>query len=206
MDWDDILDDERCNDGCNNKDDFRKTEEALQNKPKNLPDEAKIPIENTQKILVALGREELSAFARIYVNKDDPLYELSKSIRPIEGFEDFMIHGQPHLVEHETTNGQWMQYSPQDFADFLREDRAEYHGGNIRLLSCKSGMLEDGFAQQLANIMGVKVMAPTQTLWINKNGDMFIADSEVLADLWDNGEDVRPTGAWKIFAPQKEGE
>ena len=67
-------------------------------------------------------------------------------------------------------------------------------------------MLDDGFAQQLANIMGVKVMAPTQTLWVNKEGEMFIADSEVLADLWDSGVDVRPTGAWKVFAPQKVGE
>lgn len=58
------------------------------------------------KILVNLGCEDLTAFARVYVNKDNPLYELSKSIKPIEGFEDFMIHGQPNLVEHETNNGQ----------------------------------------------------------------------------------------------------
>ncbi len=203
--WDDI-DDSRRDDNKNIETDFRDTEAELRNSTTQLHEESKIVIEKAQKILVALGREDLSAFARIYVNKDDPLYELSKSIKPIEGFEDFMIHGQPHLVEHETTNGQWIQYSPQDFADFLREDRSEYHGGNIRLLSCKSGMFDDGFAQQLANIMGVKVMAPTQTLWVNKDGEMFIADSEILADLWDGGEDVRQTGAWKVFAPQKEGE
>jgi hypothetical protein len=194
MDWDDLFDDERYD------------EEELRNSSTQLQDNVKLTTEKAQNILVALGRDELSAFARIYVNKNDPLYELSKSIKPIEGFEDFMIHGQPNLVEHETTNGQWLQYSAQDFADFLLEDRNEYHGGNIRLLSCKSGMFDDGFAQQLANIMGVKVMAPTQTLWVNKDGEMFIADSEVLADLWDNGENVRQTGAWKVFAPQKEGE
>lgn len=169
------------------------------------PDERSL-IDNEQRILVSLGHEDLSVFARVYVNKDDPLYELSKSIKPIDGFEDFMIHGQPNLVEHETNNGQWVQYTPQDFADFLIEEKDEYHGGNIRLLSCKSGMLDDGFAQKLANIMGVKVMAPTQTLWVNKDGDMFIADSEVLADLWGSGEDVKQTGAWKIFAPKKDGE
>ena len=49
-------------------------------------------------------------------------------------------------------------------------------------------------------------MAPTQTLWVNKNGDMFIADSAVLADLWDSDEDVHQTGAWKVLGPQKEGE
>lgn len=162
-------------------------------------------LQKEENILINLGKEDLSVFARTYINKDDPLYELSKSIKSIEGYEDFMIHGQPNLVEHETNNGQWVQYTPQDFADFLKEEKNEYHGGNIRLLSCKSGMLDDGFAQQLANIMNVKVMAPTQTLWVNKNGDMFITDSEILADLWDNGENVRPTGIWKIFTPKKEG-
>lgn len=48
-------------------------------------------------------------------------------------------------------------------------------------------------------------MAPTQTLWINKNGDMFIADSATLADLWESGENVKQTGVWKIFTPKKEG-
>lgn len=126
--------------------------------------------------------------------------------RSTEGFEDFMIHGQPNLVEHRANNGQWVQYTPQDFADLLREDTAGYHGGDIRLLSCKSGMLDDGFAQQLVNIMGVKVMAPTQTLWIRENGDMFIDDNEVLANLWENGENIQQRGVWKVFAPQKEGE
>ena len=161
---------------------------------------------NKEKMLVKLEKSNnLSAYARQYINKSDQLYELANSIKPIDGFEDFIIHGQPHIVEYETNLGEWIQLTPKDFADSLSLDK-EYHGGNIRLLSCKSGMLDDGFAQQLANIMGVKVMAPTETLWVNRFGELFIADSEVLADLWDSGEDVRPTGAWKIFAPQKEGD
>lgn len=160
--------------------------------------------QDNDRLLTKLGKDELLSYARQYINKTDPLYESANSIKPLEGFEDFLIHGQPNLVEYETTNGQWIQLTPEDYAESLRLDK-EYHGGNIRLLSCKSGMLDDGFAQKLSNILGVKVMAPTQTLWINKNGDMFIADSATLADLWESGENVKQTGVWKIFTPKKEG-
>lgn len=34
--------------------------------------------------------------------------------------------------------------------------------------------------------MNVQVLAPTETLWINQNG-----------------EDVHQTGAWKLFTPQE---
>lgn len=112
-------------------------------------------IRNSSKIIFKLEKEDLSAYARQYVNKSDPLYELASKIKPLNDFEDFLIHGQPNLVEYETTNGQWIQLTAEDYAEALKQDE-EYHGGNIRLLACKSGMLNDGFAQQLANIMNVK--------------------------------------------------
>lgn len=180
--------------------------DEVSEKIENREDEKRSNLKNTRTLLLKLGREDLIAFSRIYVNKNDPFYELLKSIKPIKGFEDFMIHGQPNLVEYETTNGQWIQYTPQDFADFLREDKNGYTGGNIRLLACKSGMLDNGFAQQLANIMNVNVIAPTQTLWIKQNGEMFIDDNMILAELWDKGEKVKQKGAWKLFTPQQKGD
>lgn len=63
-------------------------------------------------------------------------------------------------------------------------------------------MLENGFAQQLANIMKVNVIAPTETLWVKEDGDMLITDNEILADLWSQGEKVHQTGVWKFFKPQ----
>lgn len=167
-----------------------------------LYDERTEDIRISSKIIFKLEKEDLSAYARQYVNKSDPLYELASKIKPLNDFEDFLIHGQPNLVEYETTNGQWIQLTAEDYAEALKQDE-EYHGGNIRLLACKSGMLNDGFAQQLANIMNVKVIAPTQTLWIRADGEMFISDSEILADMWNDGEKVIETGAWKVFIPQK---
>ena len=45
----------------------------------------------------------------------------------------------------------------------------------IKLLSCNTGSLDDGFAQNSANKLNVKVSAPTNYLWATKNGDYFVA-------------------------------
>ena len=158
--------------------------------------------ENAGLSLIRLEKDDLSVLARAYVNKDDQLFRYAESIKPIEGFEDFVIHGKPNLVEYETTNGQWIALTPRDFADALRND-PKYLGGNIRLLSCKSGMLDNGFAQKIADILDVEVIAPTETLWVKENGEMFIANSRVLAEAWANGDKVVETGAWKHFSPKR---
>ncbi len=152
--------------------------------------------------LLKMSREDLGALARAYVNRDDLCFSIASKIEPKPGFEDFLIHGQPDRVEHQTVNGQWVEYSPQEFADIIRND-PEYHGGNIRLLACQSGQLNGGFAQQLADIMQVRVLAPTEILWLSKDGDTFLSDSAVLAELWEQGEKVIETGRWKLFLPRK---
>lgn len=42
--------------------------------------------------------------AKQYVSKDDKLYKLANNIKPIDGYDDFLIHGQPNLVEYESKN------------------------------------------------------------------------------------------------------
>lgn len=41
-------------------------------------------------------------------------------------------------------------------------------GQTIRLLSCSTGSISNGFAQRLANKLGVKVEAPVDVLWATK--------------------------------------
>lgn len=64
-------------------------------------------------------------------------------------------------------------------------------------------MLDNGFAQRLSDILQVDVIAPTETLWIKENGDLFITDNAVLADAWANGDYVIETGVWKHFLPKE---
>jgi hypothetical protein len=62
--------------------------------------------------------------------------------------------------------------------------------GAIRLVSCSTGQHESGFAQNLANKMGVPVKAPTDTLWILPTGKMVIGKSQ-----------FSNTGKWKTYYP-----
>lgn len=148
-----------------------------------------------------LGKDDVGAASRFHVNKDDQLYENLQQVKPIEGYEDFGGHGKPFSIEYETTNGMIVNITASDYADILREDPS-YKGGNIRLLACSTGSVEDGFAQQLANELKVNVMAPTETLWVDENGKMFVSNSAVLADMWYDGVKVNPTGKWRLFKPE----
>ena len=58
--------------------------------------------------------------------------------------------------------------------------------GDIRLISCFSGKLDTGsVAQNLANKLGVRVMAPTNAITVHTNGML-----------------TAPTGTiWKILIP-----
>ena len=65
-------------------------------------------------------------------------------------------------------------------------------GFPIRLISCKTGKNVDGFAQNLANKLGRKVIAPSDTVWIHPSGKMTI------------GPNARSnTGKWVSFGPKK---
>ena len=55
----------------------------------------------------------------------------------------------------------------------ILENRDDYNGQTIRLISCSTGVAdEDGncFAQRLADVMGVEVIAPNGLLNIHPNG------------------------------------
>lgn len=147
------------------------------------------------------SRGNLAAASRMYVNENDQLFKNLKNVKPIPGFEDFGAHGKPYYIEHVTSNGQTEKYNAKQFADILKSD-PEYHGGNVRLLVCNAGEKDDGFAQQLARHLGVRVMAPSETLWTrDQDGELFISNIEILAEMWYNGIDVEATGSWRIFEP-----
>lgn len=151
--------------------------------------------------------EGLESLSRIYVNHEDKLYRYLQKVDPIEGYEDFAIHGVPGkpLVEMDTNTGISTQYTAQEFADMLRQDPS-YGGGKIRLLSCGAGSDSTGFAQELANYLRQDVMAPTETLWVAENGELFISDNDILAEMWyNNGEidnTIKQTGKMKVFSPE----
>lgn len=82
----------------------------------------------------------------------------------------------------------------------IRADK-NYSGGPVRLIACSAGKHENGAAQQLSNILGVEVLAPTDTLYVNGVGEMAIAASMFDASAVFVG--IKDGLPWKSFFPDE---
>lgn len=105
----------------------------------------------------------------------DPLNENVKMVVPLEDYFDVAMHGTPTAVGFGTTE---TNMSPRFLANYILHSTG-YNGQNIRLLSCSTGKSVDGaycFAEELANILGVEVYAPNDTLYIFPSGRFSIGD------------------------------
>ncbi|MDP9075325.1 MAG: hypothetical protein M3N98_14410 [Actinomycetota bacterium] len=117
--------------------------------------------------------------------------------KQLPDYYDVWVHGQPTTfrVSH---LGEWISIDHRRLASFIR--RSGYKGGKIRLLSCLSGNIPDGVAQNLANKMGVEVMAPTDILWVEDDGSMMIGPKvKSPSGEWGSSN----TGKWEDFKPRK---
>lgn len=107
------------------------------------------------------------------------------------GFFDVIAHGTPVSIEI-SHNGSKIQIDHRVAARLIKNDKS-YNGQGIRLLSCSTGQLTDGFAQNLANKLNVTVSAPSDILWAGPSGRHFVAGSKIVngkaeADLGKPGE------------------
>lgn len=114
------------------------------------------------------------------------------------GYYDLVAHGEPGhiLVEH---NGNQISVDHRVAAKLLKND-GHYNGGPIRLLSCHTGKVGAGFAQNLANKLNRPVKAPTDYLWVTKDGRYFVAGGKMT-----NGvliPDTSKPGKFKTYYPQ----
>jgi len=80
--------------------------------------------------------------------------------------------------------------TPREFAEILRNSPV-YEGRPIRLISCKAGAEGSMNAQYIANQLGVDILAPTHTVFVYPDGEIFVGPS-----IYER------TGTWKIFKPQ----
>jgi len=109
--------------------------------------------------------------AKIVVLGDDfdlLLPEVLK-IKPIPGYIDVVIHGDPEDfgIKFISTNGKMTGFlvDRETLTSILKEEGWK-EGQPIRLLSCSSGAINQCGAQNLANKLRVNVLAPTDTLWL----------------------------------------
>ncbi|WP_205511077.1 RHS repeat domain-containing protein [Longitalea arenae] len=118
-----------------------------------------------------------------FMQSNDKFFIYASRAAPKEGYLDVIIHGSPLLVE--TKTGHLVNHRV--LAAMIRNN-PEFQGQSIRLLSCSTGALPNGFAQRLANKLGVKVLAPTDLVWAHPNGTLTIGPTA-----------LSNTGTWESF-------
>ena len=87
-------------------------------------------------------------------------------------------------------------------ADYLRVLDANGHepGQPIRLLSCRAGAMDDGFAAELARASGCKVIAADTEVWSDRAGHLFASETHT-DGFGEPAPDIPPNGRWHEFSP-----
>ncbi|MFD3703424.1 hypothetical protein ACFWUP_09780 [Nocardia sp. NPDC058658] len=96
---------------------------------------------------------------------------------------------------HAIIGGQTL--TPEQYGDLLR--RSGWDGVTpIRLIGCDAST--NGFADRLAQHLGVEVLAPTQAAWTDTNGNVFSASAVTNPD-GSRSPRVPPDGGWQSHHP-----
>lgn len=113
----------------------------------------------------------------------------------VNGYYDVIAHGSSTYVQIENA-GKIHDVNWRITAKIIKNSK--WHKGQaIRLLSCNTGAISNGFAQNLANKLGVPVSAPTDYLFVYENGHYFVEGSN------DGGKTPNgKKGSFKTFYPK----
>lgn len=129
---------------------------------------------------------------------------LRRSARRVPAFPgEFVadVHGSPQSVRLGVRPP--VHLDAAGFAAVLRA--SGWSGRPIRLFSCRTGREDDGFAQQLADELGVAVTAPTTAVGLADDGQVTVADHRAvwLPDVRIWVWTAQRPGEWRRFAPAK---
>lgn len=122
------------------------------------------------------------------------------------------VHGTESSVQLRDDDGEIQELDASEFAVVVRA--SQWNGEPVRLFSCETGKLEDGFAQELADELDVVVTAPTTDVTSSVRADGS-NDRPIVTDVvmklneelgcWESQMVFPETGEWKQFAPRRKG-
>lgn len=122
-----------------------------------------------------------------------------RRLKDYKGRFDVVAHGNEMAIEV-THNGRKITVDSRVAARLIKE-RGYKKGQPVKLLSCNTGKLDAGFAQNLANKLGVTVLAPTKYVWTDERGNCFVADRRY--DTEEMVPDRTKLGRFKAFNPKR---
>lgn len=86
---------------------------------------------------------------------------------------DIVAHGSENYIQV-SHHGKDILIDSRTLAKMIKRN-SQFKRNGIRLLSCNTGSSKTGFAQNLANKLGVPVMAPDKLLWSDNKGKTVVA-------------------------------
>ena len=170
---------------------------AENQKPRRLSREQgqKLQADNAPKRLTGGGEsgiiQERTIAASSFLNSSDQLYENAKHIKPLADYQDIVIHGDKTGFSFRDKDGNESYVNVKEFADILKASGL-YKGGKIRLISCEAAAEGAQTAQWLADELDATILAPTDIVWVARNGTMTIGPDE-----------FTDSGKWVKVEPRK---
>lgn len=117
-----------------------------------------------------------------HLSRGDMLADFAKNVpSESDGYFNVVTHADPSTA-WVIRGGEYVPVSHRSLAQFI-EGAAEYNGGPVRLIACEAGACSTGLGQNLANKLGVEVLAPTEKAYVDSAGNFWT------------------TGAWETFMP-----
>jgi len=178
-------------------------DEAEQHSETSVPappdaDDADISVSQAEFIGAELKTAEGSAF---YYADDAKFRRASQDVPDFPSEYVVDVHGDAKHVGLIDSDGYPRELNADEFAEVLK--RTSWNGEPVRLFSCNTGELSKGFAQELADQLGVEVTAPTAPVWSlrNERGEVL---SPVVSekDPTTGGPKYPQTGDWISFWPK----
>jgi len=117
-----------------------------------------------------------------------------------DGYFDVIAHGTPNAVEV-IYDGRVISVDHRTLANLIRRS-PNYHGQPVRLISCNTGSTCDGLAKNLANQMGVEVLAPNNKVFpAMYDGEILVTDGKLATRPGYEYPVLPPTGSMNGFVP-----
>ncbi len=115
---------------------------------------------------IALGRPSgVTGIGSVVLQTLAAVDELARRLLPIDGYHDVIIFGAPHPLVVDQVDGQ-LAIDHRVVSTLISKSPA-YGGGPVRLIAASSGI---AIAQDLANKLGVDVLATGDIPWIQPGG------------------------------------
>lgn len=139
----------------------------------------------------------LARNGNVFVTSSDVLSEYARRIPEIDGYTDIVCHGDEYGFAFRDINGKESDVSAEELCNII-EKAGIYKGGNIRLITCRAAAGDASTAKYVAKRFGVEVMASTETVNVDFQGNMILANDPTDARMGIE------TGKWVTVKPDGE--